>query len=78
MSRHVAQDGQNSILRLGLQDLELQVLESLFVSTRLAGFLLLFNTTAYEGEVDSWLPILIWKLTSSVLGQVSSLRLPRL
>lgn len=75
MSRHVAEDGQNTILRLGLQDLALQVLESQFVSTRLAEFLLLFNTTACEGVVDSWLPILTWKLTSCVLGQVSSLRL---
>lgn len=73
VSRHVAQDGRNSILRRGLQDLALQVLESQFVSTRLAEFLLLFNTTAYEGLVDSWLPTLTWKLTSCVLGQVSSL-----
>lgn len=78
MSRHVAQDGRNSIiLRRGLQDLALRVLESQFVSTRLAE-LLLFNTTAYEGVVDSWLPTLTWKLTSCVLGQVISLRLPRL
>lgn len=47
------------------------------MSTRLAEFLLL-NTTAYEGVVESWLPILTWKLTSCALGQVTSLRLPRL